>query len=259
MMLNDINNKVTDLFEYRQIPYLLKLGGFGHDEVFIDKLHQLQISIYFLDQTLESNWQVSQAELSEKWRNIFENLEQLGYTGASANLLIRDILVYQRHELNMRKEKWPTFYTMKYLYYYKSCDVKLIRKLIYQRNESIGKILPENFWRFFDLTAEVNDDVDDVIEDLDTINGNRFLISILQRGMNVTLSEYLDFLTQNEKRCDAFFLQSKSNEATDLVWQWTKDELINTKNLAISQSQNISSEVLEAAQLLPFMEAEFAT
>lgn len=49
-------------------------------------------------------------------------------------------------------------------------------------------------WRLFDLVTEVNDDVEDVFEDCDTINANSFLISTIEIGRKETRKIFTQFL-----------------------------------------------------------------
>ena len=59
----------------------------------------------------------------------------------------------------------PTRLEMEYFYFYKSCDVKLLRRLIYETrlkgSKSFGSL---SDWRYFDLVTEVNDDVADILK-----------------------------------------------------------------------------------------------
>ena len=68
MERNEIKRKVKELFNYRHIPFLLKAGGLNENEEFIEDLYELQIKIYFLDQVLESDWEVDEKELENKWK-----------------------------------------------------------------------------------------------------------------------------------------------------------------------------------------------
>jgi hypothetical protein len=49
----------------------------------------------------------------------------------------------------------------------------------------------------FDQLGEVLDDCMDVEEDMNAINANRFLISLVQFGVDKTLQEYRNFVNQS--------------------------------------------------------------
>jgi hypothetical protein len=49
----------------------------------------------------------------------------------------------------------------------------------------------------FDQLGEVLDDLMDVEEDMNAINSNRFLISLVQFGIDKTIQEYSDFINQS--------------------------------------------------------------
>lgn len=254
MNQNKINTKVSELFAFRSIPEMLSWAQLSEDSLFLKKLYELQKSIYYLDEVLESNWYLKENSLKEKWDDIYLKLENLGYNLNEAKSLCRNIEVYQRHELNMRQNKWPTFYTFKYLYYYKSCDVKLIRKLIYQIQPSLTKKVTENTWRQFDLVTEVNDDVEDLFEDIDTINGNRFLISILKFGKKQTHSEYRAFLSWIEERAKKARKQAKQNEFSHHVFEETHKAILTTKELLDAQIENVDLAILENSLLMPHLQ-----
>jgi DNA helicase IV len=122
---------------------------------------------------------------------------------------------------------------MEYFYFYKSCDVKLLRRLIYDRNAALAKVIKPSEWRTFDLVTEVNDDVVDLQEDTTTINGNRFLISLLQFGKKKTVQIFNDFLDEMDVRNRA--LDVKSIEGVEFI-EWTDSQIRETKELVVSQA-----------------------
>ena len=52
-------------------------------------------------------------------------------------------------------------------------------------------------WRYFDLITELNDDIEDVFEDITTINANAFLISINENSVEKTRKDFSIFLNDN--------------------------------------------------------------
>ncbi len=196
-----LKEKIIELFEYRRLPELMKIGNDGVlDQSFYDLLIRLQTDIYHLDAVLESGWEVDMSLIDARWTAINESLRQLGVIDSMLHLYSRHIKKYQKHELDIRDLKYPTRLTMEYFYFYKSCDVKLLRKLIYDRYPVLEGMVKLTGWRLFDLITEVDDDVEDIYEDLDTINGNRFLLSMILHGKDATAKKYRDYMNEIKKR-----------------------------------------------------------
>lgn len=196
-MLEDIQSKIDELFRYRKFPELLALVGESyHGNVFIDKLKLLQLKIYELDHYLETHWHIDQKELETYWVAIREVLSDCMSKNVDSEDYLSHIKMYQKHELELRKNKLPIRLKMRYFYFYKSCDVKLMRRLIYDHYPMLNRKIPQTQWRNFDFVTEINDDVEDVYEDQTTINANAFLISILVDGSVKTRNKFVDFLNE---------------------------------------------------------------
>ena len=193
-MGKDLRKKIIELFEYRQLPELIRFGGQAWNDDYYERLIDLQFHIYKLDHELETHWDVDMSVISQRWEKIYEALEALKIPSNLHDRYCRHIYKYQKHELDIRNKKLPTRLSMEYFYFYKSCDVKLLRKIIYKNNPELSKTIKESQWRLFDLVTEINDDVEDLQEDLSTINGNRFLISLKQFGKDKTKQIFSDFL-----------------------------------------------------------------
>lgn len=202
--METLENKIVKLFEYRHLPHLMKVGNDGIlDEAFYKKLIELQANIYHLDHVLESDWTVDMEEIDHKWVAIHKSLLDLGVPHVKINEYCRHIYKYQKHELEIREGRLPLRFKMEYFYFYKSCDVKLIRRLIYDRYTSLKRIARLSEWRVFDLITEIDDDIEDIYEDLTTINGNRFLLSILKHGKEKTAEQFSIFLNELGRRAEA--------------------------------------------------------
>ncbi len=232
-MNQELRNKIIELFEYRELPKLIAYGGQNWDEQFYEDLIQLQYDIYILDNELETNWDVDMDIIDERWKVIHQDLDVLGVAESEYDEYSAHIYKYQKHELGIRDGKLPTRLSMEYFYFYKSCDVKLLRRLIYNRNSHLAKVIKPSEWRTFDLVTEVNDDVVDLQEDATTINGNRFLISLLQLGKEKTVNIFNDFLDEMDLRNKA--LNVKSIEGVEFV-EWTDIQIRETKQLVVSQA-----------------------
>jgi len=203
-MKKKLEFKIKELFKYRKLPQILKLVETSKkkESDFYDKLIKLQAAIYDLDIYLESNWELEDESLGKKWEPIYEALADLGVAKAKQPHYVRQILKYQSHEMNLRKQKYPTQYKMEYFYYYKSCDVKLIRQLIYDKFPELHKMIKFSDWRIFDLVTEIVDDLTDIVEDTAVFNGNRFLISTILQGKKKSFGEFDLFLNEMDKRIE---------------------------------------------------------
>ncbi len=229
----ELRKKIIELFEYRELPKLISYRNTKWDDQFYEDLTYLQYQIYMLDHELETNWNVDMDIINDRWESIYKSLDVLGVDRVEQDNYCRHIYKYQQHELDIRKGKLPTRLSMEYFYFYKSCDVKLLRKIIYNRNPFLSKVIKESEWRIFDLVTEVNDDVVDLQEDISTINGNRFLISMLQYGKQHTIDVFLKYLDDLEKRNDT--LDDKIIEKVDFK-NWTKIQAKETKDLIVKQA-----------------------
>ena len=228
-----LRNKIIELFEYRELPKLIAYGGGAWDEQFYEDLIHLQYNIYMLDHELETNWNVDISIINARWIAIHKDLGILGVSASDYDKYSSHIYKYQKHELGIRKGKLPTRLSMEYFYFYKSCDVKLLRKLIYDKNPQLAKVIKPSEWRTFDLVTEINDDVVDLQEDITTINGNRFLISLIQLGKEQTVEVFNDFLDVMDVRNR--LLDVKSIKGVEFV-EWTDTQIRETKELVVSQA-----------------------
>jgi len=139
---------------------------------------------------------------------------------------------------------------MEFYYYYKSCDVRLIRSIIYDFNCHLESKMKLEDWRYFDLITEVNDDVEDVFEDQYTINGNRFLISILETDLSSTKDDFLTFIKEMKSKEDKYL--TANTKLRNKLLDWTSKELKRTEKMIISNSQKIDMNLITSK--IPFLE-----
>lgn len=247
-MEKELRSKIIELFEYRDLPNIIKLGNDGvFDESFYEGLIQLQADIYYLDHVLETNWEVDMDEVDEKWKAIHGSLRNLGVDESDVDAYCAHIYKYQKHELEIRQARYPMRLSMEYFYFYKSCDVKLMRRLIYDRYPSLHKLCKLSEWRLFDLVTEIDDDVEDVYEDMTTINGNRFLLSLLKLGnkeTNEIFSDYLQELLGRAKALDESPLGHKKR---------TLDKYKETFKLFKDRLQKVSTAELLKAEIAGYI------
>jgi hypothetical protein len=259
MIENHINEqellkKIIGLFEYRLFPTLISSTHDTPESIsqFTQDLIALQTAIYYLDAHLEGNWVTDPSILKWHWDNIESKLHQFSLGATDTTSYLNHIRKYEKHELELRVGKTPLRFDMEYFYFYKSCDVKLLRRLIYEHyklNPSWGQLAD---WRYYDLVTEVNDDVEDLFEDLDFINGNRFLISLILKGRAETKASFTEFLDQilaksSEKH------QNHPNEWLRRLHDMTVVRIDETKALIEIQLEKISNGKLLTSQLVPYL------
>lgn len=228
--------KIDALFVYRKLPFLIEQGGASESEQksLTQKLFDLQVSIYDLDTYLESNWVLKVEQIDFWWQPIYTAMTALGVPSNKQEDFLTHIKKYQKHEMQLREGKYPSRLEMEYFYFYKSCDVKLLRRIIYSHYPSLRKRYTLADWRTFDLVTEIDDDVEDVYEDQGTINGNRFLIGICHEGLDVTVKQYLQFMQEVKKAIHARFegttnqYQKELKSWTLLEWEKTNERIIKT-------------------------------
>jgi len=240
-MDKELRSKIIALFEYRELPKLIEIGSGTLDKDYYELLIQLQADIYYLDHELETNWHVSTSAIEDRWAAIYQSLTALGVPRDKHDEYCRHIYKYQRHELELRQRRFPMRLSMEYFYFYKSCDVKLLRKLIYDKYPVLQREVKLSDWRVFDLITEVNDDVEDLYEDLDTINGNRFLLSLLQQGPTATAAIYQDYLQELGLRI-ADIPQPLNRQMSQTVYDDTK--VLLTERLAAYDAVVLSKAVI---------------
>ncbi len=189
-----IREKIEKLFNYRRIPFLMEFLKEEEKTGLWDQLIDLQFAIYRFDQYLEENWILSEESLNALWEGIYYELRKLAYDKTQAVSMCHHIRRYALHERQLRKAKTPLRFQKSYFYYYKSCDVRLIRQILFDRSKSLRQSHRLSDWKYFDLITEINDDVEDVFEDLATINANAFMISILLKDKKVSVEEFKEFV-----------------------------------------------------------------
>lgn len=198
MDMEVLTAKIKTLFAYRDFDHLYELGELS--AIKKDRLEanliRLQQDIYFLDEYLESNWVLDDSELKLYWNHIHQSLSNLGVPSSEYDQYSSHIYNYQRHEIQLRSKKDLLRLSMEYFYFYKSCDVKLLRRLIYNHAPKIGRYYSLADWRCFDLITEVNDDVEDLVEDMQTINGNRLQLAINKYGVETAKTQFREFMDQ---------------------------------------------------------------
>lgn len=246
-------DKIKKLFAYRKITELLKASGLDKDKDFVANIINVQYHIYMLDGYLESQWPLDKKDIEKYWNAILVALESMGYSGKTVVPMVKEIEEYEKIERNMRKDKWPTKVAMDDFYRTKSCDVRLVRQLIYKTHPGLNDIWKEKAWRYYDIITEINDDISDILEDVNTFNGNRYLISILRKGAEKTHKEYYKFLESIVKKANKYFAEKADRGKNRQLAEWTADRGVQTLKLLDTNISSKSLEKLSASLLLSHM------
>ncbi len=245
----EMNIKIRELFAYRRITNLFEKCGLKQSDSFPTHLVALQFQIYLLDAYLESTWALDKSKLAGYWENIKTALAPFELSEKAIKSLLREIRVYEHIEANCRIGKWPTEVPFKKFYTTKSCDVRLVRHLLYSSYPELNNYWEEDAWKYYDLITEINDDVGDVIEDLNTYNGNRFLISILRHGHLATKASYDRFLSKTAFNAEAYFRTRFLIGENVQLFEWTAERAIETKEL-LDQTIHTLDHTLSSSSLL---------
>jgi hypothetical protein len=238
---NQLVDKIKQLMHYRKLPDIIDLveqTGKNKREL-LSHLIEIQKAIYHLDHVLESEWNIIHSSLDIKWKSIYRALESAGVESSVHDEYCRHIYKYQKHELEQREGKSLLRLSMEYFYFYKSCDVKLLRRIIMDRYPELRTMFPIADWRWFDLVTEVNDDVEDVFEDMGTNNGNRFLLSVQKFGLEEAYQLFTKFLSEIKVSFDR---KIKNKTIHPLITELTFNELNKTSELLNLRYDQLSVE-----------------
>lgn len=244
-----LDQKIEELFSYRRFPELYRIAGISGEEqqTFHNKLKKLQTSIYHLDAHLEENWILDESVLADRWEQIYLDLQDFGIGQSDVEKYCIHIRRYERHEKQLRQGILPQKYSMEYFYFYKSCDVKLMRRLIFEHFPSLKKLFYLSEWRWFDLITEVNDDIADLFEDLDFINGNSFLICLIQSGRQVTEKSFSDFIDYIETKNN--LADRSRSEWSNAIFEMTNENILLTRALLMDNLNTFTNEDLNKSAL----------
>lgn len=245
-----ILDKIDELFVFRQLTALVQFADPALSPEWIGQLKTLQYAIYRLDAYLEGEWNLDPAERAHRWAEIELALAVLGITGKNAEKWLSEVRLYERIEKDCRRNRWPTRLGLKSFYTIKSCDVRLIRRLIYAASPSLASHwAPEN-WRFFDRISEIHDDVSDLSEDLESWNANRFLIALLRKGIPETRRTYQQFIHRTAQRAARTFLQYSSGDTNLQIAALTESMHTGTLHLLLDTLDNFDPGVLQRSWML---------
>jgi len=195
MILNQqtemVSKKIDQLFRTRRLAEHCEQVHVYNATTLLQKLKELQFTIYDLDKHFEYNWHLNDEAIHSCWMQILQRLYEITHGQQNLEELVSDIRKYQRFEEAIRNPFDFSLPSVSQYYYLKTCDVRLARRLITLQKGSSLSLTAEYLqsWQLFDLISEVCDDLEDIHEDILTFNGNRFLLGIGLFGAEVTIKE----------------------------------------------------------------------
>lgn len=233
--MNPNLKKIEDLFETRKLWRWLALRGADAKmrEAMRPLLIGIQNSIYLLDEYGESHWQITQGKLDDIWSGIFDAIGEAGagiLHRAEVIKCLMELKEYQDIEVALRHGANPARVKISQFYYLKSCDLRLCRTIA-MVSIPIGRpnSSETHQWFLHDVCGEICDDLDDMEEDLETWNCNRFMASIGTRGVACTYNEYRSFLEACNSR--SLSLAASHFDAAPEIAQLTHQEIARAQTL----------------------------
>lgn len=186
--------KIADLFAQRKIDALYQNSVLAGQAALYGHLVALQNHIYHLDDYLETHWHLSPAKLAEYWQAIRNKMGDFGMSGAEGDAYLAEIHQYQAQEMIPRSGGDLQGISMDRFYACKTCDIRLLRRLIYRADPALALWIPLDLWKYWDCLTEVEDDLMDMEEDRDTWNVNRYLLALKADAADKVNAEYFDYI-----------------------------------------------------------------
>lgn len=196
-----------------------------------EQLLALQAAIFELDYYGEENWVIEKTILDSHWRRIRSAAEMLPHNDAVIKGL-EVIQSYQRIEIATRRGFPVADVPIDEFYGLKRCDVGLLRNFLDNLASREGLSLADpTALDVLDVIREVQDDLEDVMEDAFTYNGNRLISACVVYGLAPALDEYQDFIfrTLREARDKRRQLSPDCETPTLKVWL----EIINVSDYVL--------------------------
>ncbi len=233
-----MRSKILELFEYRHLVQLISMSDIQEGDTFLEQLILLQTEIYNLDAVLESKWELTEQDFDIHWTILSSRLSGFGIAESLHEDYLSNIKTYLKHELMMRQGIAPTDIDLEEYYYYKSCDVQLIRRIILDASPKLRMITKADDWRYFDYITEINDDVIDLVEDHDSINGNGVAFQLNKYGFNETARILKGFINASVAYGKDKVTLARDNSFIKQISKWT-DHVGRDTIIAVDQISSI--------------------
>lgn len=197
--VDESHAKIQQLFLQRQLPRFIASAGIDRGDVppLVRDLASLQRAIYQLDCLGERSWRPAGESLREAWDRIVTEANRFGSATVATGL--SEIRAYQEIERHIRTDIPVSAVDIDLFYAAKTCDVRMMRRLVLSRARHAGdNQFLSAAWDEFDVVSEVCDDMEDLLEDVGTLNGNRLLCAASHTGVSSAVAQYTRYL--NYKR-----------------------------------------------------------
>ncbi len=199
MISPQLLTKLDQLFAQREINTYAQHVGLSENTAkeILNILKNLQVIIYEVDQLLEDNrvLDIHQRDyIAQRWEEIQNIVTSIVQDRQHADHLLKRLRAFFQMEMQMREGVSPSTIPLDAFYALKICDIHLQRDLI---NHASQKTIPSQIWyalEQYDKLGEVIDDLEDIAEDVDAINSNRFLIEAFETDLIETKEKYSDFI-----------------------------------------------------------------
>lgn len=191
----NIDQKINQLLDHSKIHYLFELDN---SERLVKKSLKIRLKriiqiLFELDSYTESKWILEDETLVEFQKSLQNAIKGLYIRPSLLHRYVTNVIKYVKLERQLRDHIHPDSFDLNYFYYYKSSRIKLIRAIVYQKFQNLEGSAASD-WAMFDLFQSITDDLEDIQEDREQINANRFLFSLANRGQQETIQSYRHFI-----------------------------------------------------------------
>ena len=101
---------------------------------------------------------------------------------------------YLNFERLARQGRFVTEIDIDNFYDHKICDVQLQREIILLTTHASFNNIFSEAWKLYDKISEVGDDLDDIAEDFENFNCNRFLIHSARYNLESAIKEFMSYI-----------------------------------------------------------------
>lgn len=105
-----------------------------------------------------------------------------------------------------------------------------MRKLIFRAFPGLRAYYKLSDWKFYDLITELHDDIEDVFEDMEGFNGNRYLLTVLTDGKREAEQQFGAFLQQIREESQHHF-EGATGKHKEFLANWTSRRANQTERL----------------------------
>lgn len=200
-----MHDKVDTLFASRSIElFAHRLCGWSVSPELFAWLRDLQDEIYQIDDLLEQHWEIDlwvREQIDTSWKQIEQYVEELLGDEEYVEDYLERVRSFFEIEQTMRQVVTPVQMDIDDFYRLKICNIHLARDLILASECVILDPMIRDSIEAFDKLGELVDDLEDIEEDLDSINPNRFLLCGVMQGWEPTRQAYTAYAQEQLALC----------------------------------------------------------